>query len=62
MNYQITLSISDSTNKIAHYEVIKSNDLVQLMVQLSMLVVCVQRDMHEDELLKLRMIDDDIPF
>lgn len=61
MNYQITLSISDA-NKITHHEVIKSNDLIQLMAQLLMLVVRVQRDMHEDELLKLRMIDDDIPF
>lgn len=61
MEYQLTLTIKNN-DIIATHEVIKSNDLVQLISMLMMLIIRIQREIHETELIKLRFPDDDIPF
>lgn len=62
MEYQLTLTIKNN-EIIQSHETIKSNDLVQLISMLMMLIVRVQRELHEAELIKMRFpIDDDIPF
>lgn len=61
MEIQLTISVTNN-DKIVQHESIKSNDLVQLMAQLGLLVVRLQRQLHEDELMRMKGIDDDIPF
>ena len=41
---------------------IQSDDLIHLATQFSILLMQVQRREHEDEMLALRMDNDDIPF
>lgn len=61
MNYQIALTIKNN-DEITYHELIESQDMVQLILQLSMMILRVQRQIHEDAMLKLKMVDDDIPF
>lgn len=65
IEYQLILTIKNN-DLISVHETIKSNDLVQLISMLMMLIVRIQHELHEAELLeqkfKLMGIDDDIPF
>lgn len=65
-NYEIRLSVTDDKFKVIIFEQVKSHDLIQLMAQLGMLLLRVQRDLHEAEMLdyksQLMKDNDDIPF
>lgn len=47
---------------VASVNKIEADDLVHLFSQLLILVVAVQREIHEEEMLALRCENDDIPF
>jgi len=48
--------------EIKSFNVIESDDLVQLLAQFQILLVKLMRDIHEAELNRIRMVNDDIPF
>jgi hypothetical protein len=45
-----------------YYRRVSGEDLVELLSKLSIAIVQLQQKIHEDEMLELRMQNDDIPF
>jgi len=45
-----------------NYIEITANSLVELLSKLSISIVQLQQKLHEDAMLELRMLNDDIPF
>lgn len=64
--FRLTLQYKKTADKgwnVDGYDELIATNLIQLLSQLLILITSVQRRIHEDEILELRMQnDDEIPF
>jgi len=64
-HFRLTLQYRKDIDKgwsVDGYDELITTNLIQLLSQLLILITSVQRKIHEDEMLELRMQNDDIPF
>jgi len=60
--FELTLVVRKPDGKFESMDKIEADDLVQLVCQLNLVIITIQRKMHEEYLLGMRMENDDIPF
>ena len=48
--------------KYKQVDTIEADDLIELLTKFNIVLINLQRIIHKEELLELRMKDDDIPF
>ena len=60
--FEITLVYRSSSKRIQVIDKIESDDIIQLLSQFNLAIVNLQRTIHEEEILALRIENDDIPF
>jgi len=60
--FEITIVYRPSSKRIQVIDKIESDDIIQLLSQFNLVIVNLQRTIHEEELLALRIENDDIPF
>lgn len=61
MKYELTLTIRNE-DKFESLDKILADDLLHLVSQFNMVILQVQRKEHDEEMLAIRMENDDIPF
>lgn len=60
--FELTLTRYE-LDKIQSFNKIEADNLVDLLSQLQLVIICIQREIYEDQLLRLRYeSNDDIPF
>ena len=62
--FEVTISRRDSSKdfSVISHDKAESDDLLQLLSQITFILLGIQSRMYKEELLKLRMENDDIPF
>lgn len=61
MKYELTLTTKED-DKFKSLDKIQADGLIYLLVQFNFLILNLQKKEHDEEMLELRMENDDIPF